>query len=122
VLADLEARFALFRAEHPRGTRVPSDLRAATLAALRRGITPGALHRSCGVSWSQLEAWKSGRGSERTKVDARDEPQTDVRVFSVVDAEPVDRLAPGAGEVEELVLRLGHWSVRVRLAGRAQGA
>ena len=54
VLADLEDQFAQFRAEHPRGARVPADLRTAALTALARGASIGELHRRCGVSWS---AW-----------------------------------------------------------------
>lgn len=117
VLADLEGRFARFRAEHRRGTRVPVELRTAVLAALRRGVTAGELYRTCGIGWSQLEAWKSGPNSVR-KRGRRD--AADVRVFSVVDAEPLDQQAAVVAIENELELRLGRWSVRVRLAEPAR--
>jgi hypothetical protein len=119
VVADLKERFARFRAGHTRGTRVPGELRAATLAALRKGVTPGELYRSCGVSWGQLEAWKAGRKSSRTRGKKGDGAPADVRVFSVVDA--VQRPAAVEPLDEEFELRLGRWSVRVRLAERARG-
>jgi hypothetical protein len=115
LLADLESRFARFRAEHPRGTRVPIDLRTAALAALREGVSAGDLYRACGIGWSQLETWKSGRKGVRKKRT----PEEDVRVFSVVDAEPLDQRARVAVE-DEIELKLGRWSVRIRLAAAAR--
>lgn len=119
VLAELQARFAQFRAEHPRGTRVPAALRAAALAALGEGVKTTQLRRTCGISWGQLKAWKAGRESSRTRLH-EDEGPTDVRVFSVVDAEPVEAPAsvdPADGTLE---LKLGPWSVRVQLTGVTQ--
>jgi len=115
ALADLQRRFAQFRREQPRGTRVPDDLRAAALVAEVKGVSPGAIHRSCGVSWSQLMAWKGARRSapaQRARRGAKSTP--DVRVFSVVD-DPIDRGAPTVSADNELELRLGPWSVSVRL-------
>lgn len=112
ALAELEGRFARFRQEHSRGARVPEDLRAAALAALREGVGVGALHRTCGVSWSQVMAWKGARRATPAKPAA--EP-TDVRVFSVVD----QIREPSAGH--ELELRLGPWSVSVRLVDPRPG-
>lgn len=107
-LAELESRFARFRQEHPRGTRVPEDLRAAALAALREGLEPGALNRSCGVSSKQLIAWQGGYRAAPAKLAAAE--SSDVRAFSVVD-EP--NREPTAAQ--ELELRLGPWSISVRL-------
>jgi hypothetical protein len=114
ALIELGKRFERFRAEHPRGTRVPEDLREAALASLRGGIAPGELYRACGVTWSQVMAWKGARPSAPA-TRRRAEP-TDVRVFSVVDEKPLERpecTAPVVGD--ELELCLGPWSVRVRL-------
>jgi hypothetical protein len=111
VLDDLAGRFARFRQRHPRGTRVPVELRAAALAALQEGVGPGDLYRACGVSWGQVAAWK-GRASSAKSGDA--EP-TDVRVFSVTD-EPIRRPEPATAAGHELELRLGPWSVSVRLS------
>ncbi len=94
VLADLEARFARFRAEHARGTRVPRELREAAVAAVRAGVAAGAIYRTCRVSWSQLETWKVGQQSAiRRRSRTRRAAPPDVRVFSVVDAKPTDAAA-----------------------------
>ena len=115
VLADLEQRFAQFRREHPRGARVPDGLRAAALVAQVKGVSAGAIHRTCGVSWGQLMAWKGARTSApagRARRGAKSTP--DVRVFSVVD-EPADRGTAAVSSGNELELRLGPWTVSVRL-------
>lgn len=122
LLGDLERRFAQFRAEHPQGARVPQDLRAAALAALRAGVAAGALYRACRISWKQLETWKAGQqGAIRARSRTRRAAPADVRVFSVVDAERSDRPAAEISTEHELELRLGRWSLRVRLAEPAQG-
>lgn len=110
-LVALGKRFARFRKEHPRGTRVPDDLRAAALAVLRE-VAPADVYRTCGITFGQVMAWK--------EAEARSPTVSDVRVFSVVDEEPALRLAPKATEsaaAPALELRLGPWSVSVRLVG-----
>jgi len=60
-------------------------------------------------------AWKGARRSapaQRARRGAKSTP--DVRVFSVVD-DPIDRGAPTVSADNELELRLGPWSVSVRL-------
>jgi len=125
VLAELARRYARFRRKHPRGARIPSELRAATLAALEKGVSPSELHRSCGVSWNQVAAWRAAR-STGDRVAREGDDATDVRVFSVVDEPALEGGAPKleAGREAELELRLGSWSVTVRLAdpGRTGGA
>src|SRR5262245_50576744 len=82
MLADVEARFARFRSEHPPGTRVPAELRDAALAALHAGVAAGALYRTCRISWSQLETWKAAQQSAiRTRPRSRRVAPTDVRIF-----------------------------------------
>jgi hypothetical protein len=108
---ELGKRFARFRREHPRGTRIPDDLREAALVLLRE-VAPADLYRSCGISFGQVMAWKEAR--------ARRPESPDVRVFSVVDEEAVQRPAPALAApatLPELELRVGPWSVSVRLAG-----
>lgn len=115
LLGDLEQRFAQFRREHPRGARVPDDLRAAALIAHVKGVSAGAIHRTCGVSWGQLMAWKGARRSAPARrVTPAEKLTPDVRVFSVVD-EPVDRGTLEASTSNALELRLGPWTVSVRL-------
>ena len=110
-LVALGKRFAQFRKEHPRGARIPDDLRAAALALLRK-VAPAGVYRACGISFGQVMAWK--------EAEARSPTEPDLRVFSVVDEEPALRLAPKATEsaaAPALELRLGPWSVSVRLVG-----
>jgi hypothetical protein len=109
ALVELGKRFARFRREHPRGTRIPDDLREAALVLLRE-VAPADLYRSCGISFGQVMAWKEAR--------ARRAESPDIRVFSVVDEESMERPALVApATLPELELRVGPWSVRVRLAG-----
>jgi hypothetical protein len=119
LLTDLEERFAQFRREHARGVRVPDDLRSAALVAHVKGVSAGAIQRTCGVSWSQLMAWKGARRSARAERVSRGAKSTpEVRIFSVVD-EPVDRGTPAVStNNNELELRLGPWTVSVRLTDR----
>lgn len=122
MLADVEERFARFRAEHPPGTRIPDELREAALVALRAGVAAGALYRTCRISWSQLETWKAAQTSAiRTRRRTRRAGRSDVRVFSVVDAKPMDQGVPSKPAEQDLELRLGRWSLRVRLADPAGG-
>jgi hypothetical protein len=115
-LAELEGRFARFRREQPRGARVPEELRAAVVAALGQGVRPGELQRACGVTWSQVMTWQARRAGEQGASGSAG--PTKVRVFSVVDEPREDPAAPpestGGGALE---LRLGPWTVSVRLAG-----
>lgn len=114
VLADLAERFARFRQGHARGARVPAELREAALAALGTGVAPGDLYRACGVSWSQVAAWKaSAHAPPRTRSGGE---VANVRVLSVVDDQPLAGRAATARAEHELELRLGPWSISVRLA------
>jgi hypothetical protein len=109
ALAELESRFARFRRTQRRGARVPEELRAAVIAAVSRGVRPGELQRVCGVTWSQVVTWQARRaGDQGTSGGAG---PTKVRVFSVVDEPPEPMGEHG------LELRLGPWTVSVRLAG-----
>lgn len=122
ILADVEARFARFRAEHPPGTRVPDELREAALAALRAGVAAGALYRTCRISWTQLETWKAAQPSaSRRRQRTRGGPPANVRVFSVVDAKAIDGHTPVKTAEPDLELRFGRLSLIVRLADPARG-
>jgi hypothetical protein len=41
------------------GDRLPHDLRAAVVAAVRQGVTSTRLRSVCGVSTSQLDRWRA---------------------------------------------------------------
>jgi hypothetical protein len=114
VVKELGERFAAYRRRSRRFARVPRELRAALVGALREGVRPSRLRRACGVSAKQLELWRlaAGAGSSGAELGR-------ARVFSVIDAAP----APGGpplqaafSESEVLELHLGRWSISVRLA------
>jgi hypothetical protein len=112
MVEELGKRFAQFRAENPRGARIPQELRTAAVAAWAQGVGPSAFERVCRVSWSQLKAWQA-----RARRDGSVEKQ--VRVFSVVDeAAPAAEYQPAIPRPaqRELEFRLGPWSVSVRFA------
>ena len=94
-----------------RFARVPKELRAAALAALREGVSEGELRRSCRLSWSQLDAWKRAASSSRALA------AKGVRVFSVVDEGRRVAQEAAAAEAQTLELRAGPWSVTVRFSG-----
>lgn len=116
VLAAVQARFAEFRAAHPAGTEIPSELRTAALAARDSGVSAAALQRTCGVSWSQLASWEKRRRSDGAAVRKRSIRSRSARVFSVVDERAPDLSAAAAPTMHELELRVGPWAVSVRLA------
>lgn len=119
ALARLGRRFARFRLKHARGTRYPDDLRAAVLALLRE-VEPDAVYRTCKVTFRQVMTWKAARRSAPAPAKALEIEEAAVRVFSVVDDEPVlrpERQLSWCAVEPELELRLGPWSVSVRLAG-----
>ena len=119
----LRRRFAEFRESHPAHSQVPQALRAAAVSALHRGLSGAVIRRSCGLSGSQLRSWQA------TVVPRR--PQRSVRVFEVSHAATTltegaagpREVGPAQGpaECQTLELRIGPWSVRVGLAGRANG-
>lgn len=112
----LERRFAKFRREHPPQTRIPVALRGAVLAAMRQGVTPAQLRRSCGLSSSQLQYWQQDRGAIQTETElAMQAP----RILSVVDdVPPPDRDPAGGGAEQQIELRLNGWSICVRRVDR----
>jgi hypothetical protein len=115
TLVQLGRQFARFRSECRRGARYPDELREGAVRLLGE-VAPEALYRTCGISFRQVMAWKAARRLGPAKTP-KAEP-AEVRVFSVVDEEPVVRLEPeAAGRAGEAVLelRVGPWSVSVRL-------
>jgi hypothetical protein len=115
-LAELAGRFARFRREQPRGARVPEELRAAVVAALGEGVAPSELQRACGVTWTQVMTWQARHPGERKA--SRSAGPSQVRVFSVVDEPREDPAGvPESMGERGLELRLGPWTVSVRLGG-----
>jgi hypothetical protein len=116
ALVQLGKQFARFRSEHRRGARYSDELREGALRLLGE-VAPEDLYRTCGISFRQVMAWKAA--GRHGLVKALETETAEVRVFSVVDEEPVIRPEPEpAGRAAEVVLelRVGPWLVSVRLA------
>ena len=118
ALAVLQGRFETFRASHRSRTRIPEELRALVVWAVEQGVAPGEVMRVCRLSWSPVRSWKA---SEHLRSGSHGAGATeDVRVFSVVNESGAYLGEPATSrEGQELELRLGSWSVSVRLAGPA---
>jgi len=117
ALTFLGKQFARFRGEHRDGARIPQELRAAVIAALEQGARQGEVLRVCKLSWSQVQSWQ-GIGRRAQAEEEGGGHGGAVRVFAVEDETGSGSEAPAAlGEGEALELRLGPWSVSVRLAG-----
>ncbi|MBI4771230.1 MAG: hypothetical protein HY784_12685 [Chloroflexi bacterium] len=71
---------------------------------MSHGVTRGALERTCGISWAQITAWQRELKRRNARPGARG--------FDVKDASVPAGVAVGG---QELALRLGQWSVTVRL-------
>lgn len=115
LIADLAERFAAFRRTHPRFARIPRDLRAEAVAALGQGASPSQLCTACGVSGSQLALWRQASGGRAPSATV----DLGARIFAVAEETP----APGATDpapsaTDALELRLGPWSVSVRLVAQ----
>lgn len=108
-VAALGEQFVRFRKKYPRGTRFPEALCKAAVDLWAEGARPSELARTCRVTWNQLETWRAREANTRQTT-----PGEDVRVFTVVDG-PQHHGATMEGVLE---LRLGAWSVSVRLAER----
>jgi hypothetical protein len=80
------------------------------MAAVEQGAGMGELLRVCKLSWSQVRSWqRSDRQAPAEQIGEL------VRVFSVEDETRVSG-GVAADSGQELELRLGPWSVSVRLA------
>lgn len=98
----------------------------STLLLLDEGVPPGEVYEACRISWGQVEAWRSKSGLARSEGAGRAEAEErGARVFTVVDDQGPShhhRLKATADpKPAELELRLGPWSVSVRLASDAGG-
>lgn len=102
----LQQAFLRFRSTHQPRARYPESLRAAVMAALDGGAAELEVRRACKITAEQLAVWRR----RRSRALASAEPaQQEARVFSVVDD-------AGDAEGDEMELRIGGWSVRIRRA------
>ncbi len=100
--------FEVFRRAHRPGTRIPNDLRTATLEAMRQGLSRAEVRRVCGVSSQQLDAWEKRDEAGAMKAETR---RVAARMFSVVDD---DDISVTSDDPPVLELRLQGWSVALR--------
>jgi hypothetical protein len=135
ALASLNRRFQAFRGSHPRSTRIPEPLRKAVVAALQNGASKSAVQKACGVSWEQMERWKTRYGNQTkalrqrkasmttTRLTGADEllsephqPTPPPRVLSVIDDEPEGQ-AGVPHMIQPLELRVSGWRIRLSPTG-----
>lgn len=109
MVESLRQRFVRFRREHKPRTRYPQILRAAVLAALRRGVAEPELRRACGLSAVQLAAW---RRRELAAAQQSAMARHPARVFSVVDEVQPEVSAERSGHPvgQDVELYVGGWS------------
>lgn len=114
TVVDLGRRFDAFRKHNRRHAPIPAELRAAVARALSQGAEPVELRRACRLSGTQLERWSA----EVANVGSGSAAEPDAaRVFSVVEDSPDSGArATAAVGSEPLELRVGPWSVSIRLA------
>lgn len=117
VPVDLRQRFARFRRANTARSRIPEDLRQAVLLAIRQGVAISALQRELGVTAKQVDVWRQSANGTAL-ADAPSSTLERARVFELAERPDGDEHAGGqrgdAGEMLEL--RLGAWSVTVRLS------
>ena len=135
VVKDLRDGFAAFRKKNKPRTRIPQSLRTSVAAALEQGVDPVTVRRVCGISGTQLIQWAAAplsSGSTALGGDA----SSNVRTFSVVDearatagtlGNVVGNALAGGASPEHLTmvpleLRLGPWSICVKLEAEGAGA
>ena len=112
----LRSRFSAFRRSHPRGTRVPRELRAAAVEAEKLGISARAVCLACGCTPAQLARWRESLApADHRATEGVELRGMAPRVFTVVDGSGV---APGGSMDEdlELKLQLGAWQLSLRLS------
>ena len=116
-LKALSQRFDKFRREHRMQARIPNVLRKATFAALRGGVTPAQVRRTCGVTTKQLDDWR--QNFQEVSKSARVREVQPARVFSVVDGDAPTQGCDNVGPrpAQALELRLGEWEISVRQMG-----
>ena len=117
IVDALRTEFDAFRSAHPRGTHVPKRLCSGVANALEEGIAMGVLHAACGISWGQGQRWQAAARKGRIAENSTAKTSaTEAQVFTV--REPVaEQTAPPAPA--NLELRMGQWSVSIRLADTA---
>jgi len=117
-LDHLRRSFAKFRRTHRPRARIPQDLREQALQALRRGVSELDVRRACRVTPEQLGWWRRRRRSTGRAIARLDERA--VRVFPVIDEEPLEAVASEANEhaavrtAQPLELRVGGWAICIR--------
>lgn len=107
-LQRVTAAFARFRGVHGKGRRIPLELQAQVVSAVRAGVSRSSIERACGLSWSQVSRWLATVAAEApSSRSARTPPVAKPRVLSVVDADA----RPLAARDADIEVRIGAWRV-----------
>lgn len=111
-LAQLQARIAAFRKNHPPRARIPDALRDAVLEIVADGVSPAQVLGTCKISSSVLHRWR------HESTVATKPPSQRVSILSVVGPEPAPFAAPA--HHAELQFRIGDWNLHIRVEPRAK--
>ena len=110
-LDKLATQFEEFRLGHrPRAT-IPDELRKAAVSTVGDVVSASAVAKKCGLSCSQLRKWKRVYFGEATEHEV---PNDDIQILSVT--EPLPEPPIRAANSETLELKIGSWSVSIKLA------
>lgn len=112
TLEKVAKQFANFRQTHQKGTRIPQELREAVEKLAEEGISLTEVLPACGLTLWQYQRWHKSQHSDTKKKKQKSEPsESAVRVFPVVNED-----GGYSNRSQELELRLGPWSVSIKLA------
>jgi hypothetical protein len=114
-LEEVAKQFAHFRQTHQKGARIPQELREAVEKLAEEGISLSEVLPTCGLTLWQYQRWhKSKSQSNKIKNQKSESRKSAVRVFPVVNKD-----SSYSDRNQELELRLGPWSVSIKLAESA---
>lgn len=111
TLEKVAKQFIHFRQTHQKGARIPQELRVAVDKLAGEGLSLTEVLPACGLTLWQYQRWhKNQRGKVKKQKSVPRESA--VRVFTVVD----DSSSGYSDKNQELELRIGPWSVNIKLA------
>jgi hypothetical protein len=116
TLEEVAKQFAHFRQTHQKGARIPQELREAVEKLAEEGISLTEVLPACGLTLWQYQRWHKSQSNE-IKKQKSESRESAVRVFPVVNKD-----SGYSDRNQELELRLGPWSVSIKLAGSSKSA
>lgn len=116
TLEEVAKQFAHFRQTHQKGARIPQELREAVEKLAEEGISLTEVLPACGLTLWQYQRWHKNQ-SNKIKNQKSESRESAVRVFPVANEN-----SGHCDRSQELELRLGPWSVSIKLAESSKSA